>query len=137
MVEGQAIFDATAVDDVLAVLRRGGLLVYPTDTLYGLGADPFNADAMRRLLPAQRRPGGEPASVGVADLAAAGGLAAIPPRAEALCAPWLPGAVTLLFRPGPKAPPSIVSAQNTVALRVPKHPVALMLAKRFGPITAT
>jgi tRNA threonylcarbamoyl adenosine modification protein (Sua5/YciO/YrdC/YwlC family) len=137
MIEGQAVLDAGAAEEAVAVLRRGGLLVYPTDTLYGLGADPFNADAMRRLLAAKRRPEGQPVSVVVADLAAAGGLAAIPPRAEALCSPWLPGAVTLLFRPGPKAPPSIVSVQNTVALRVPKHPVALMLAKRFGAITAT
>src|SRR3989304_4134214 len=74
-------------------------------------------------------------SVVVADLAAAGGLAAIPPRAEALCAPWLPGAVTLLFRPGPKAPPSIVSAQNTGALRGPQDPVAPVPAAASRPRT--
>lgn len=137
MVEGQAVFDAHAADEVVDVLRRGGFVVYPTDTLYGLGVDPFNPEAVGRLFAAKKRPEGQPLSVALADLDAAKELAIVSPRAEAFLRPWLPGPLTMLFRPTDKAPPTIVSSQGTVAIRVPKHPVALMLARRFGPITAT
>lgn len=137
MIEGQAVFDAGAPDAVLAVLRGGGLIVYPTDTLYALGADPFRAGAVERLFAAKRRPEGQPVSVAVADLDAAKSLAVVSRSAEAIARPWLPGPLTLLFRPSPTAPKAIVSAGNTVAIRVPRHPVALLLAKQFGPLTAT
>ena len=137
MVEAQAILDAEAGSEVLAVLRRGGLVVYPTDTLYGLGADPANPEAMKRLFAAKKRPEGMPVSVLVANLDAAKALAVIPPKVEALCAPWLPGPVTLLFRPTAKAPRAVLSAEGSVAIRVPNHPVALFLAKQLGPVTAT
>jgi len=137
MIEGQAVLDAGALDAILAVLRGGGLIVYPTDTLYGVGADPSREDSIRRLFAAKRRPEGQPVSVVVASLDAAKEWAAISPRAEAVCGPWLPGPVTLLFRPTAGAPKMVVSAENTIAIRVPRHPVALMLAKQFGPITAT
>lgn len=137
MIEGQAVLDAGTVDEAVAVLRGGGLVVYPTDTLYALGADPGNPEAMRRLFAAKQRPAGLPVSVAVPDLAAAKALAAVPPSAEVLCDGWLPGPVTLLFRPAPGAPSSVLSPEGTIAVRVPRHPIALMLAKRFGPITAT
>ena len=137
MIEGQAVFDAGAADEAVAALRNGGLVVYPTDTLYALGADPFNSAAMDRLFAAKRRPAGQPVSVVVASVDAAKELAVVSPRAEELCRRWLPAPLTLLFRPTAKAPRSIVSAEDTVAIRVPRHPVALFLAKRFGPVTAT
>ena len=137
MIEGQAVFDAEAPQEVLRALRDGGLIVYPTDTLYGLGADPHQEGAVRRLFAAKQRPEGLPISVAVANLDAAKDLAVISPRADDLCRPWLPGAVTLLFRPTANAPRAIVSSENTIAIRVPNHPVALFLAKQFGPLTAT
>jgi len=137
MVEGQAILDAGAVDDVLAVLRKGGLIVYPTDTLYGLGADAFNPDAVARVFAAKQRPPGQMISVLVPNLDAAKDFAFISQRADTLCRRWLPGPLTLLFRPAASAPKYLVSPENTVAIRVPKHAVALLIAKRFGPITAT
>lgn len=137
VIEGQAVFDSGAGESILATLRDGGLVVYPTDTLYGLGADPFRAEAVARVFAAKRRPPGEPVSVVVPDLEAAQRLAVISPRQQELCRPWLPGPVTLLFAPAAGAPATIISSRNTIAIRVPKHPVALFLAKQFGPITAT
>ena len=137
MVEGRAIFDAEAVDEVVAVLRKGGLIVYPTDTLYGLGADPFNAAAVARMFAAKQRTQGQPVSIVVASIDAAKEIALVTPHAEAMCRSWLPGPLTLVFRPAANAPKSVVSAEGTVAVRVPNHAVALLLAKRFGPITAT
>ena len=137
MIEGQAVFDAEAPNETLAVLRGGGLVVYPTDTVYGIGADPRQEGAVRRLFAAKRRPEGMPISVAVASLEAARELAVVSPQAEAVCRPWLPGPVTLLFPPTANAPRMVVSSENTVAIRVPNHPVALFLAKQFGPITAS
>jgi len=137
MIEGQAVFDAGAADEVLTVLRSGGLIVYPTDTLYGIGADPSNPQTMARLFAAKERPSGQPVSVVVANVDAAKELAVMSARAEQLCRQWLPGPLTLLFRPTASAPRSVVSEKNTIAIRVPKHPVALFLAKQFGPVTAS
>jgi len=137
MIEGQAVFDATAPEEIGEAFRRGGLVVYPTDTLYALGADPFSEDAVRRMFAAKRRPEGQPVSVVFSDLDSAKALAVIPPPMEPFARRWLPGPLTLLFRPTAKAPPLIVSAQGTIAIRIPKHPVPLMIAKRIGPITAT
>lgn len=137
MVEGQAILDAAALDDVVAVLRDGGLIVYPTDTLYGLGVDPFSPGAVARMFAAKQRPSGQPVSVVVPNVDAAKDLAEIGSRAEALCRRWLPAALTLLFRPTSGAPKAVVSAEGTIAIRVPDHAIPLLLAKRFGPVTAT
>lgn len=137
MIEGQAVLDAGVAEEAVAVLRDGGLVVYPTDTLYALGADPHSPEAMRRLFAAKQRPAGLPVSIAVPDLAAAKALAMISPRAEVLCDGWLPGPVTLLFHPAAGAPASVLSPEGKIAIRVPRHPIALMLAKRFGPITAT
>lgn len=137
MIEGQAVFDAGAAEEAVAALRNGGLVVYPTDTLYALGADPSNPAAMDRLFAAKQRPAGRPVSVAVSGVDAAKELAVVSPRAEELCRRWLPGPLTLLFRSTATAPRLIVSAQGIVAIRVPRHPVALFLAKRFGPLTAT
>jgi L-threonylcarbamoyladenylate synthase len=119
------------------VLRKGGLIVYPTDTLYGLGVDPFNAAAVARMFAAKQRPAGQPVSVVVPNVDAAKELAVFSVRAEAWCRQWLPGPLTLLLRPTASAPKAAISAEGAIAIRVPKHAVALLLAKRFGPITAT
>jgi len=137
MIEGQAVFDASAPEEVVETIRRGGLVVYPTDTLYGLGADPLNPNAIGRLFAVKQRPEGQPVSVVVADLDAAKRIAVIPPAMEEFARRFLPGPLTLLFRATPEAPRSIVSAQGATAIRIPRHPVPLMLAKRLGPITAT
>jgi len=137
MIEGQAVFDAGAADEVVLVLRSGGLLVYPTDTVYGLGTDPRRPEAVARIFTAKGRPEAQPVSIVVPALDAAKAWAIIPAHAEEWCRSWLPGPLTLLFRPTANAPATVVSRENTVAIRVPKHPVALFLAKQFGPITAT
>lgn len=137
MVEGQAILDSPAADEIVAALNAGDLVVYPTDTLYGIAADPANPEALAKLLAAKKRPRGDPMAVVVADLDAARAWAVIPDDAEAKLRPFLPGALTMLFRPTAGAPPRLVSADGTVGVRVPDHAVALLIAKRFGPVTAT
>jgi len=137
MIEGQAVFDAQAPEAILAVLRDGGLIVYPTDTLYGIGTDPARLESVARIFAAKRRPDARPVSVVFANLDAAKRWAVVPPRAESACRRWLPGPLTVLFRPTTDAPTTVVSKDNTIGIRIPKHPVALFLAKQFGPLTAT
>jgi tRNA threonylcarbamoyl adenosine modification protein (Sua5/YciO/YrdC/YwlC family) len=129
--------DAEAMNPALAALRAGRLVVYPTDTLYGLGADPYAPAAMDRLAAAKGRPRDLPVSMAVgsvADLWRYGRRTAV---AEAVARRHLPGPLTLLLRPTEAAPSSLVSSAGLLGLRVPDHPVSLALTRRFGPITAT
>lgn len=119
-------------------LRSGLLVAFPTETVYGLGADALNPDAVAAIFAAKGRPADNPVIVHVADVAAAKALArAWPPAAEALAARFWPGALTLVVE-RTDAIPAVVSAGGpTVGLRVPSHPVAVALLRRSGvPIAA-
>lgn len=132
-----------ASDDALvraaAFLRSGGLVAFPTETVYGLGADARNNDAVARVFAAKDRPSFNPLIVHVTDLAAAGTLGEISKFAVALAERFWPGPLSFVL---PRLPDSglslLVSAGlDTVALRAPAHPVARDLLARFGgPIAA-
>lgn len=131
---------ALAEDDLVEaveVLKRGRLVVYPTDTLYGLAGDPHDPLAMERLYRAKRRPRGEPVALVVANREQARRVAVLSPAAERLWAAHLPGPLTLLLPAGPEAPMAPVVRDDVVGLRVPDHGVPLQLAREFGPFTAT
>jgi len=121
------------------VVRRGGVVAYPTDTVYGLGALALRRDAVRRVFELKGRDPVAPISVAVADwemaaqvvdLEACGAFAA---RVQEL----LPGPFTLLLPPRPGLPAQLVGPTGRVGLRVPGHPMALGLARECGPLTAT
>lgn len=132
VVVSQADFRA-AVD----ALSRGGLVVYPTDTLYGLGADPFSDEALNRLRTAKGRPANAPISVAVADLDALSRLCVLDGPAERFCRANLPGPLTVVARATDRAPKGVLTADRKIGLRIPDHPISLALAKHFGPLTAT
>lgn len=131
------VLDAAAMDRIRGVLRAGGLLVYPTDTAYGLGADPFQPAAVERLYEVKGRPRDEPVSIAVADLAEVFHFGERTPLAEAFCAKNLPGPFTVVLRATRHAPRSIVSKGDGIAVRIPNHPIPRLLAKAYGPVTAT
>src|SRR2546428_13659976 len=83
MIEGQAVFDAGAPEAILATLRAGGLIVYPTDTLYALGVDPLQPATIDRLFGVNQRTEGQPVSIVVASLDVARDFTVIPPKAQA------------------------------------------------------
>jgi L-threonylcarbamoyladenylate synthase len=132
-----------ASDDSIAraaeVLREGGLVAFPTETVYGLGADAASARATARIYEAKGRPSFNPLIAHVADLAAAQHEAKLPPLALRLARAFWPGPLTLV---APAAPGGSVcdlarAGLETVALRVPAHPVAADLLQAFGgPIVA-
>ena len=127
-----------AIARAAAVLRRGGLVAFPTETVYGLGANALDADAVRRIFVAKGRPPHNPIIVHVADASRVREVAVDwPPVAERLAARFWPGPLTLVL-PRAAAVPDIVTAGGpTVAVRVPIHPVALALLRAADmPIAA-
>ncbi|MFQ5985869.1 MAG: L-threonylcarbamoyladenylate synthase [Thermoplasmata archaeon] len=118
-------------------LKGGALVVYPTDTLYGLGADPYDEGAMRRLYQVKRRPWSEPVSVVVAGFEEAERLAHLTGPGKQLWKAFLPGPLTLLLPAKPEAPPPPVTREGVIGLRCPAHPIPRSLAEEFGPLTTT
>ena len=123
-------------------LRHGGLVVYPTDTLFGLGADARNPRAVERLVALKGRSGSQPIAIAVSSYEEVEPLARLSPSARQFLRSRLPGPFTLLLPaarsagPGRLAPP-VRSTAGTVGIRLPSHPLARELARAVGPITAT
>lgn len=131
--------DAIALAEAARCLRAGGLVAFPTETVYGLGADATNGEAVARIYAAKGRPRFNPLIAHVADLAAAQNLAAFNQRAEQLATTFWPGPLTLVL---PKSPQCDVAdlalaGLDTIALRVPARTTARDLLAAFGkPIVA-
>ena len=131
--------DAQAIEAAAACLRAGGLVAFPTETVYGLGADAGNGEAVARLYAAKGRPAFNPLIAHVADVEAARRLARFDAAAERLAAAFWPGPLTLVLpkRPDCGVADLALAGLDSVALRVPSHPVALALLKAFGgPVVA-
>src|SRR5438552_2157485 len=111
-----------------AVLRAGGLVAFPTETVYGLGANALDAAAVARIFAAKGRPAINPLIVHVASVEQARELAAEwPGAAEGLAARFWPGPLTLVLPKRPSVPEIVTAGAATVGLRVPAHPVARAL----------
>jgi L-threonylcarbamoyladenylate synthase len=121
-----------------AVLRGGGLVAFPTETVYGLGALALDGQAVARIFAAKGRPANNPVIVHVASIGAARGLAGVwPAAAETLAQAFWPGPLTLVVERSPQVPAVVTAGGTTVALRCPAHPVALGLLFAVGaPIAA-
>ncbi len=131
--------DQAAIEAAAACLSKGGLVAFPTETVYGLGADARHGEAIARLYAAKGRPAFNPLISHVTDTDAARALAVFDADAEKLAAAFWPGPLTLVL---PKRPDCSVAALalaglDSIALRVPAHPTARALLKAFGgPVVA-
>ncbi|MDH5255133.1 MAG: L-threonylcarbamoyladenylate synthase [Gammaproteobacteria bacterium] len=115
------------------ILLRGGLVAFPTETVYGLGADAASETAVARIFAAKGRPADHPLIVHVAAAADVARWARdIPPVAWELAARFWPGPLTLILRRAPGVHDAVTGGQDTVGLRVPAHPVARELLRAFG-----
>jgi L-threonylcarbamoyladenylate synthase len=122
--------DPAVIARAADVLRRGGLVAFPTETVYGLGADALCAAAVARIFAAKGRPPTNPLIVHVPDIAAAQQLATDwPQHAGRLAERFWPGPLTLVLPRRPIVPDIVTAGGPTVALRVPAHPVALALLR--------
>ena len=130
---------AAAIVEAAAILRRGGLVAFPTETVYGLGADATNADAVAAIFRAKGRPAHNPLICHVADLGEARRLGEFDNRAERLAAAFWPGALTLVVNRTPDCPAtqSVSAGLDSIAIRVPDHTLALsLLAETARPLAA-
>jgi len=120
------------------VLRRGGVVAFPTDTVYGLGASIFLPRAVERVFELKGRPRHQPLPVLVSSFEQVAGLASVPPGAATLAKRFWPGALTLVLAALEAAPELVTAGSGKVAVRLPDHPVPLALIEGLGtPITGT
>jgi L-threonylcarbamoyladenylate synthase len=130
--------DPEAISRAADCLRRGGLVAFPTETVYGLGAHAHDRDAVRRLFAAKQRPPNDPLIVHVASVDEMRTLTPqVPPTAGALAERFWPGPLTIVVSRAASVPLEVTAGMNTVAVRVPAHPVAqALLAAARLPIAA-
>jgi L-threonylcarbamoyladenylate synthase len=129
---------AAVIDFAAAVIRSGGLVAFPTETVYGLGANALDPAAVTRIFAAKGRPANNPLIVHAADLPSARSLvAAWPPEAEKLAHAFWPGPLTIVLPRHASIPDIVAAGGPTVAVRVPIHPVAQALIRSSGvPLAA-
>ena len=123
--------------NALEILRKGQLIVYPTDTLYALGADAYNQDAIEAVFRLKRRPFSLPLPVAVGTIEQIKEIAVLTPLAKKIITHFLPGSLTIVVEKKPVLPDLLTGNKRTVAIRIPNDMIALELVKAFGPLTVT
>jgi L-threonylcarbamoyladenylate synthase len=126
------------ISEAARLIRSGRLVAFPTETVYGLGANALDADAVRRIFEAKGRPSTSPLIVHVDSIAMARELALEwPDAAGTLAARWWPGPLTIVLRKRPQVPDIVTAGLDSVGLRMPSHPLALALIAEAGlPLAA-
>ena len=127
-----------ALDTAAGILRGGGLVALPTETVYGLGANALDAVAVARIFVAKERPSWDPIIVHIASQDMLGGLVEqVPESAQKLMEAFWPGPLTLLLPRSAAVPTAVTAGRPLVGVRMPSHPVALELIRRAGvPVAA-
>lgn len=132
---------ASALERAVRALADGGLVAYPTDTLFGLAARATDANAVSRLVAAKGRSAQQPISLAVSSTEEIEPWAVLTPARRRVLRDVFPGPVTALVPASAEArrrlAPGLVAASGTLGVRVPDHPLARELARRAGPVTAT
>jgi L-threonylcarbamoyladenylate synthase len=127
------------VERAIRILKNGGIVAFPTDTIYGLGANAFDEDAVLRIYEAKIRPRNFALTLLLADTSQIKLVAEnIPKMAWKLAEKFMPGALTIVLNKSMAVSNMITGEGNTVAVRIPNHPVPIALVKGLGaPITGT
>jgi L-threonylcarbamoyladenylate synthase len=121
--------ESAAIKEAARIIRSGGLVAFPTETVYGLGADALNEQAVARIFEVKDRPRIDPLIVHVEDLNGAQRYGRIPESAYNLAVKFWPGPLTLIVEKHPSVPYIVTAGLDTVAIRVPAHPAALALIR--------
>lgn len=120
-----------------AVLKAGGLVAFPTETVYGLGGDALNSQSSRKIYAAKGRPSDNPLIVHICSFRDIYGIAArVPETAEKIAAAFWPGPLTMILEKAEKVPSETTGGLDTVAIRFPSHPVARKLIEYAGGYVA-
>jgi L-threonylcarbamoyladenylate synthase len=125
------------LDAAARAIGAGDLVVYPTETVYGLGADALDPAAIDRVFEAKGRPRNDPLSMAVPSIEAALAHTEASDRTRAFMNAFLPGPVTVVCERGPEVPDALTAGRDRVGVRIPDHDLARDLLERAAPITAT
>ncbi|MFP4174842.1 MAG: L-threonylcarbamoyladenylate synthase [Halobacteriales archaeon] len=125
------------VEEAAKTVSRGGVVVYPTETVYGVGADAFNDEAVQRVYEVKERPRDKPVSVAVADTDSVDDVARLDEEARRFAEEFLPGPVTLLAPRRDAVPDPVTAGGELVGVRVPDDETALRLLRKTGALTST
>jgi L-threonylcarbamoyladenylate synthase len=125
-------YDPEAIREAARIIREGGLVAFPTETVYGLGADASNAVAVARIFEAKRRPRIDPLIVHAADIESARRYGTFPDAALPLMEKFWPGPLTLVANRTSLVPSIVTAGLDTVAVRIPAHPAAIALIRAAG-----
>lgn len=127
-----------SIQRAVDVLRRDGLIVYPTETVYGLGGDAFSDIAIDRVYEAKSRLRGKPISIAVSDMEMLACVAYVDDAAEQFINRFLPGPVTVILRAKQCLPAELTGGTGMIGIRWPDHEIALAIVRELdAPITAT
>ena len=127
------MIDTAQIEAAARRLRAGELVAFPTETVYGLGADAANPAAVARIFAAKGRPASHPVIVHLASVDQLGDwVSEFPEQARRLAAAFWPGPLTLVLPRGPRVSDAVTGGQDSVGIRVPAHPVARRLLEAFG-----
>jgi len=137
MAYGEAAGLDKAIKEAAAIIKAGGLVVYPTETVYGLGASAFSRIAVLKVFAAKKRPLDNPLSVAVKDIKQADEIAYVNTAARKLAKVFLPGPLTIVLKKKANLPKELTSGSDKVGIRIPRNEIAIKLIERAGPITAT
>jgi L-threonylcarbamoyladenylate synthase len=126
-----------AIAEAARILREGGTVAFPTETVYGLGANALDPTAIAKIFAAKDRPDWDPLIVHIADRAMLDQVATVTPKAEQLIQAFWPGALTLLLERTSQIPDSVTAGRPLVGVRMPAHPIAAALIRAAGvPVAA-
>ncbi len=126
------------INQAVKILEQGGLIIYPTETCYGLGIDVTNQSAVNKLLAYKTRREGKPLSIAVSSQSMASNYVKLNTSAKNLYKKFLPGPLTIVSRGRQKLAPDIESETKTLGIRIPNYPLVLKIIKKLNhPITAT
>lgn len=129
--------DKAALREAGEILKKGGLVAFPTETVYGLGGDGLNPDSSRKIYAAKGRPSDNPLIIHIADMESLSRLVEqIPPKAKKLAEKFWPGPLTMIFQKSRQVPPETTGGLESVAVRMPDHPIALALIRAGGGYVA-
>jgi L-threonylcarbamoyladenylate synthase len=127
-----------SIEDIQSVLNSGGVIAFPTDTFYGLGADPFNPDALSKIFRIKQRPADKPLLILIHSLDQLEELTQeVTGNARKLMEHFWPGPLTLIFRAAPGLPDALTAGTGTIGIRLPDHPFTRRLLETLDrPLTA-
>ncbi|MDW5562949.1 MAG: L-threonylcarbamoyladenylate synthase [Methanomassiliicoccus sp.] len=135
--DGVPVIPESRLKQIVSELAAGRLIVYPTETVYGLGCDPFDETAVKRIYMAKRRPFDMAMSIMVKDLQMMEEVGVLDERSRRLVNKFMPGPLTIIVPKRPNVPDILTASTNEIGIRIPDNAVAMRLIEEFGPLVTT